>query len=45
MNDTQLLIDALDLVMIWDPPDDVLPEVLNDQYRLLTGGDPEEAWE
>jgi hypothetical protein len=42
MND---LLDALDRVMTWDLPEEALPEALTDQFRLLTGGDPEEPRE
>ena len=42
MND---LLDALERVMTWDLPEEALPEALTDQFRLLTGGDPEAVWE
>ena len=38
------LLQALDQVLSWDPPDEAIPELLNDRYRLLTGTDPELDW-
>jgi hypothetical protein len=45
MNQENTVLDALEMVMAWELPDEFLSDVLNDQARMLAGDDPEETWD
>ena len=36
--------EALETVLAWDLPDDLLPMAMSDQIRLLAGFEVEEPW-
>ena len=36
--------DALETVLAWDLPDDLLPIAMSDQIKLLAGFEVEERW-
>jgi len=44
MFDQHCFIDALETVLTWNLPDDLLPIAVSDQIKLLAGFDAEEAW-
>ena len=44
MYDQFCFIDALETVLTWNLPDEVLPMAVNDQMRLLAGFNAEESW-
>ena len=37
-------IEALETVLAWNLPDDLLPIAMSDQMRLLSGFEVEELW-
>jgi len=39
------ILDALEMVMAWDLPDEEFADAVNDQARLMAGINPEEIWE
>ena len=40
----QYFIDALETVLTWNLPDEVLPIAVSDQMKLLAGFNSEESW-
>ena len=40
----QYFIDALETVLTWNLPDDLLPNAMSDQIKLLSGYDVEAPW-
>jgi hypothetical protein len=44
MFDQHCFIDALETVLAWNLPDEVLPIVIGDQMKLLAGFNAEESW-
>ena len=39
------LIDALEIVLTWDLPDETLMASISDQLKLKAGVSPDESWE
>lgn len=44
MHNQHHFIEALETVLAWNLPDDVLPIAVFDQIKLLAGFDAEETW-
>jgi hypothetical protein len=42
MNTQNYLLDALELVLAWELPDELLPLAINDQAKLMAGFDAEQ---
>ena len=38
------LINAIETVLAWDIPEDLLPLAINEQAKLMAGFDAEEVW-
>jgi hypothetical protein len=45
MNQENTVLDALEMVMAWELPDEYLANTLFDQARMMAGDDPEDTWE
>jgi hypothetical protein len=45
MNQENTVLDALEMVMAWELPDEYLANTLFDQARMRAGADPEETWD
>lgn len=39
------LLEALETVLAWELPDEAIPEAVGNQFRLMTGIDPEDVLE
>ncbi len=39
------LLKALDIVLSWELPDDLIPLAMNDQAKLIAGFNAEEVWD
>lgn len=44
MNNQNYQIEALEIVLGWDLPDDLIPLALNEQVNLMAGFDYEAGW-
>ncbi len=38
------LLDALEMVLTWDLPEEDLADAVNDQARLMAGVNPDDNW-
>ena len=45
MNQLDYILDAIDLVLAWDVPDEDFAQVVNDQAKLMSGIPSEEILE
>jgi hypothetical protein len=45
MHTEDYIFDALEIVSVWDIPDEDFAQAVNDRAKLMSGISPEDSWE